>query len=76
MLTRNLSAEMPSRASDRAEDGAAGFSYRLEMRNALLEAGGTGYSLGRDKLDGYLLGSYRIAWEGWSGRRQVIRRYR
>jgi hypothetical protein len=31
------------------------------MRNALLEAGGTGNSLGRDKPDGYLLGSYRIA---------------
>src|SRR6266508_6665969 len=31
------------------------------MRNALLEAGGTGNSLGRDKPDGYLLGSYCIA---------------
>jgi hypothetical protein len=30
-------------------------------RNALLEAGDTGNSLGCDKLDGYLLGSYRIA---------------
>src|SRR5215813_12878564 len=31
------------------------------MRNALLEAGGAGNSLGRDQPDGYLLGSYRIA---------------
>ena len=30
------------------EDGTAGFSYCLEMRNALLEAGGTGNRLGRD----------------------------
>src|SRR6266540_4769483 len=43
------------------EDGTAGFSYCLDMPDALLEAGGTGNRLGRDKPDGYLLGSYRIA---------------
>lgn len=33
------------------------FSNGLEMRNAVLETGGIGNSPGRDKPDGYLIGS-------------------
>jgi len=41
-------AAVVSNCLARAEAGTAGFGYRLEMRNTLLEAGGTGNCLDRD----------------------------
>jgi hypothetical protein len=51
-LRRGHSPSISLARSRHHREWDAGFSHCLEMRNALLEAGGTGNSLGRDQPDG------------------------